>query len=268
MPESADAVAHRSLVLAVSAGALIGTLGGMVGLGGAEFRLPLLLGVFGFAALQAVIVNKAMSLVVVTVSIPARLLGVPFDQVASHWLVAVNLLVGSLLGAWMGAGWATRMKSSTLSRILAVLLGLIAIILTATHLGRLPDPNLDGVTRFVVGVIAGFGIGIVAALMGIAGGEFLIPAIVILFGVDIKIAGSLSLLVSLPTMVVAFFRYSKDQTFGVLRANVPFILAMAGGSIGGALLGGLLLGVVSSGFLIPLLAALLVISAVRVWRHV
>lgn len=37
----------------------------MIGLGGAEFRLPLLIMLFGFAALQAVIVNKALSLVVV-----------------------------------------------------------------------------------------------------------------------------------------------------------------------------------------------------------
>jgi hypothetical protein len=31
-----------------------------------------------------------------------------------------------------------------------------------------------------------------------------------------KLAGSLSLLVSLPTMLVAFFRYSRDQAFTVL----------------------------------------------------
>ena len=34
----------RNLVSAFAAGALIGTLGGLVGLGGAEFRLPLLMG--------------------------------------------------------------------------------------------------------------------------------------------------------------------------------------------------------------------------------
>ncbi|MFF3257232.1 hypothetical protein ACFYWP_41105 [Actinacidiphila glaucinigra] len=32
----------------------------MIGLGGAEFRLPLLISIFGFAALSAVIRNKAM----------------------------------------------------------------------------------------------------------------------------------------------------------------------------------------------------------------
>ena len=44
--------------LAFLTGAGIGILGGMIGLGGAEFRLPLLIGVFGFLALQAVILNR------------------------------------------------------------------------------------------------------------------------------------------------------------------------------------------------------------------
>ena len=49
-------------------------------------------------------------------------------------------------------------------------------------------------------------IGVVAAVMGVAGGGLLIPMIVPLYGVNIKIAGSLSLAVSLPTMLVAFAR--------------------------------------------------------------
>ena len=57
--------APRNGLAAFSGGAVIGALGGLIGLGGAEFRLPLLIGIFRFAALQAVILNKAMSLVVV-----------------------------------------------------------------------------------------------------------------------------------------------------------------------------------------------------------
>lgn len=63
----------------------------------------------------------------------------------------------------------------------------------------------------IAGVAAGFGIGIVAALLGVAGGELLIPTLVLLFGVDIKLAGSLSLAVSLPTMLVGFARGSKAK---------------------------------------------------------
>jgi hypothetical protein len=60
----------------VLAGCSVGVLGGLIGLGGAEFRLPLLIGAFGFVAVGAVIMNKAMSLVVVLTALPARLVQV------------------------------------------------------------------------------------------------------------------------------------------------------------------------------------------------
>ena len=49
----------------------------------------------------------------------------------------VNLLAGSLIGAWIGATWATRMRSATLYRVLAVLLVLIAVALAWNHFGDL-----------------------------------------------------------------------------------------------------------------------------------
>ena len=64
------------------AGMGIGTLGGLIGLGGAEFRLPLLIGMFRFAALEAVIVNKAMSLIVVTSALPFRTGTISFAAVS------------------------------------------------------------------------------------------------------------------------------------------------------------------------------------------
>ena len=87
------------------------------------------------------------------------------------------------------------------------------------------------------------------------------------YGIDIKVAGSLSLAVSLPTMLVAFARYSRDQSFAVQVENKTFLLAMAARSVTGTILGELFLNVVPSLVLIPLLAALLVLSAVKVWSH-
>ncbi|GAA0236981.1 sulfite exporter TauE/SafE family protein [Cryptosporangium japonicum] len=256
-----------SLPLAFGAGAAVGVLGGMIGLGGAEFRLPLLIGVFGFAALAAVILNKAMSLVVVLSALPARLTAVPLDELAGHWVIAINLLAGSLLGAWAGAAWAVRMRTATLYRILAVLMVGMAAALVLTHTTTASTLALPDAVRAVTGVAAGFGIGVVAAIMGVAGGELLIPTITLLYAVDVKIAGSLSLLVSLPTMLVAFARYSRDSSFQVLRSNWRFAATMALGSIAGALLGGLLLGVVPNLVLVPLLAVVLLISAYKLARH-
>jgi uncharacterized membrane protein YfcA len=256
-----------STPLVFVAGAVIGVLGGMIGLGGAEFRLPLLVSLFGFAALSAVILNKAMSLVVVLVALPARLAAVPASDVAAHWPAAINLLSGSLAGAWAGASWAVRMRSSTLYKVLAALMVLMAAALMVTHTTTLGTLALPLWAQVPCGVVAGFGIGVVAAIMGVAGGELLIPTIVLLFAVDIKTAGSLSLLVSLPTMLVAFARYSRDGSFEVLGTNLRFTMVMAAGSITGALLGGLLLGVFSDLVLIPALAAILLVSAARLARH-
>jgi uncharacterized membrane protein YfcA len=181
--------------------------------------------------------------------------------------VVVNLLTGSLIGAWIGATWATRMRSATLYRVLAVLLVLIAVALAWNHFGDLnplvldhvPDPaGASGRRRhWHRGRPDGCRRGRAAHP----------PTIVLLFAVDIKIAGSLALAISLPTMLVAFARYSRDRSFEVLRVNKGFVLAMAAGSVIGTILGGLVLGAVPEGVLIPLLVALLLVSSVKVWRH-
>src|SRR3954468_13571120 len=120
----------RNASAAFGGGAIIGALGGLIGLGGAEFRLPLLIGTFRFGALQAVILNKAISLVVVASVLPFRASAVPFAELAVHWSIIVNLLCGSLLGAWFGAGWATRLASQSLYRVIAILLiGIAGVLL-------------------------------------------------------------------------------------------------------------------------------------------
>jgi uncharacterized membrane protein YfcA len=250
-----------------SGGAVIGTLGGFIGLGGAEFRLPLLIGLFGFGALEAVILNKAMSLVVVATALPFRTAVVPFSTVLTQWSIIVTLLSGSVVGAWCGAGWATRMPSQRLYKVLAVLLVGIAGVLLFGHGAQSPHRPLEGWALTLAGGVAGVGIGILAALLGVAGGELLIPTIVLLFGADLKLAGSLSLAVSLPTMVTGFTRYSRDQSFQVIRCQWRFIAIMAAGSMVGTFLGGKLLGVVPTPLLLPLLAAILLVSAFKVWWH-
>jgi uncharacterized membrane protein YfcA len=218
--------------------------------------------------LEAVIVNKATSLLVVASALLFRTRAVPVDEVVRHWPIVVNLLAGSIVGAWVGADVATRLKNQTLYRVIAVLLVLIAgALLLAHEPAAEANPLLTGPALIVAGIVAGFAIGVVAALLGVAGGELLIPTLVLLFGVGIKLAGSLSLAVSLPTMITSFVRYSRDSSFAVLARHKRFVLTTAAGSIGGAYLGGLLLGVVPSAVLLPLLVVILLISAFKVWQH-
>jgi uncharacterized membrane protein YfcA len=260
--------AARRSGVAFGAGGIIGMLGGLIGLGGAEFRLPLLVGLFSFPALEAVILNKAMSLVVVATALPFRAGVVPFADVAGQWPVILNLLAGSLLGAWFGAGWAIRLPAAKLHRVIGILLLLIAVVLVFGH-GIVGGHALiaDGIARIMLGVVAGFGIGVVAALLGVAGGELLIPALILLFGLDLKLAGSVSLAISLPTMIAGFARYSRDRSFLVLGRHRAFVVMMAAGSIMGSFIGGQLLGIVPAAVLLPMLAAILLLSAFKMLRH-
>jgi uncharacterized membrane protein YfcA len=148
-----------------------------------------------------------------------------------------------------------------------VLLVGIAVALIGNHIGTLHHVALAPAVVLIVGVVAGFCIGVVAAIMGVASGELLIPTIVLLFGTDIKTAGSLSLAVSLPTMLVAFARYSRDGSFTVLRRNARLAAVLVAGSITGTIAGGLLLGAVPDAVLVPGLAVLLHLSSIKVWRH-
>ena len=61
---------HASAPFGLGAG--VGTLGGLIGLGGAEFRLPVLVGLCRFEIRQAIVVNVLVSLVTVVFSLAFR----------------------------------------------------------------------------------------------------------------------------------------------------------------------------------------------------
>jgi uncharacterized protein len=111
------------------------------------------------------------------------------------------------------------MRSQALYKVIAVLLVCIAGVLLFGHGAHAQQLHFTGWVLTCTGVVAGVIIGVVASLLGVAGGELLIPTIVILFGANLKLAGSLSLAVSLPTMIAGFTRYSRDQSFTVIRVQ-------------------------------------------------
>ena len=94
---------RRKSFLSFLTGAAVGILGGLIGLGGAEFRLPVLMTIFGYATLPAVVVNLVVSLVTVVFSFIFRLKIIGLSVIASNLSVIVNILAGSLIGSYFGA---------------------------------------------------------------------------------------------------------------------------------------------------------------------
>jgi uncharacterized membrane protein YfcA len=106
-------------------GALIGILGGLMGLGGAEFRLPILTFIFDFATLHVVVINLIISWVTVISSLIFR--WESWGAIEPYLPIVLTLLSGSILGAWIGKSMLGLFSSGHLQIFLALILSLSAI---------------------------------------------------------------------------------------------------------------------------------------------
>lgn len=258
---------HARSLLAFLYGAPIGVLGGLIGLGGAELRLPVLKAVFNYPTRRAISLNLAVSLLTLLASLTIRLRMSPRGALLPLLPVIAGLIAGSILGAYLGASYASRISVAQLDRwVFALLVGIGALLIAEALLpwqaGGIP---WGLAVRLPLAALCGLGIGLVSSLLGVAGGELIIPTLVFLFGVDIKIAGTASVLVSLPTVLSGLLRYWRGGSFDERGDLSALVFPMGIGSILGALLGGILVPYVPSSALKLGLGAILILSAVRIF---
>src|SRR5215217_5292936 len=192
---------RRSPVAALLYGTPIVLLGGLIGLGGAEFRLPVLAGVFGYAARRAVALNLAISLITVVSALLIRGGTLSLAPLVGLLPVAAAMIVGAVSAAYVGTALVHRVSERLLERVILVFLVVIGTALIVEAFLPQEVPGLLPGTlpvRVVVAVLFGLGIGLVSSLLGVAGGELIIPTLIFAFGADIRAAGTASLLISLP----------------------------------------------------------------------
>ncbi len=249
-------------------GALVGVLGGLIGLGGAEFRLPVLVSVFSYRTLQAIVINLIVSLATVTFSFIFRSGVVGLENVAENWTVIINILVGSLTGSYIGVNYATQINERALNRVVVVFLIFLSCVLIGHNLiFSLGSFQLPRLLRISFGFLAGIIIGIFSSMLGVAGGELIIPTIILLFLIEIKLAGSLSLAISIPTILMGLLKYRNQQRLKEVKTEQRFIISMTSGSILGAFVGSNLLRHVSGSLLYIILGSILLLSALKLARH-
>jgi uncharacterized membrane protein YfcA len=247
----------------------IAVLGGLIGLGGAEFRLPVLKGPMRYSAKEAVPLNLSVSLVTLLVSLLTRAGTLPLAPLAELAPIAISLAVGAVAAAFLGTSFVRRLTERRLEMMILVLLvGIGAALIVESSFpqsgsGLLPGGSLWSIA---VGVLFGSGIGLVSSMLGVAGGELIIPTLIFVFGVGVKIAGTASLLISLPTVAVGLIRYARQGAFAQRTVLGETIVPMGLGSVIGAVVGGLLVGLVSSSVLKFALGIILVVSAIRIFR--
>lgn len=251
-------------------GVPIGALGGLIGLGGAEFRLPVLTGVLGYRPRQAVAVNLAISLITVAAAATIRGSTLSWQPVAALLPVAIAMTTGAVVAAYVGIGIVHRLPETGLRRLILVLLVGIGLgLIIEAFLPRSGGGLLgqSGPVSLLVAGVCGLAIGMVSSLLGVAGGELIIPTLLFVFGADIVTAGTVSLLVSLPTVAVGVGRHARRGSYRDRGDLTATIVPMGVGSVIGAVIGGLLVGLAPDNLLKLVLGLILIISATRVFRH-
>lgn len=258
----------RRPLAAALAGAAVAILGGLIGLGGAEFRLPILIALFALYAHRAIRINLLVSLVTLAMSAVSRLSFLDTVNVADHRIEIMGLLAGGIVAAWFGAGLLKRIPKTRIMGVIAVLLlgtaGLLAVetLMSGTTWTLLAQGSP---WRGPAAIAAGVLVGAISSVLGVAGGEFIIPILIFIFGADIKTAGTASVLISIPIVLTGVARHWLTGHYRSQSMLVYLVLPMCIGSIIGAAVGGFLAAWAPTDALRIGLAVILAASAVKIW---
>lgn len=249
-------------------GFIVGLAGGMVGLGGAELRLPYLAGTLRLPLKTAIPINLAVSLLTLLAALPARLYTLKTASLTPYLYETAALAIGAIVGAYLGVSWLKRLSPLALKQAVFALLlalGLVMIaesVVAVAPLGVLPSARI---LRIVSGLALGLAIGAISGLLGVAGGEIIIPTLILGFGAPIKAAGSLSQMVSIPTVLTGFVRHYRAGALESREIVTRLVVPMGIGAIAGGIAGGVLSSLAPSGLLKAMLGVILIGSSLKVF---
>lgn len=208
--------------IALAVGAVIGVLLGLLGGGGSILAVPALVYVLDLPVEQAI----PMSLVVIAV---ASAVGALPKIKALHvqWRLAGILAAAGIPATFLGTAIGRHLPQS------AVLIG-FAIVMVVAGIRMLRD-NAETGTACEVGssginwrrcfprsLAAGFFVGLLTGLFGVGGGFLIVPALVVMLGVEMPIAIGTSLLIIVANSVAGVIAHISDASidWGITAAFV------------------------------------------------
>ena len=190
-------------------GIVIGATAGLIGVGGGEFRIPVLLHVLRLPVKAAAGANTVIGLFVVVLSVIRR-----WDQqslTADDVTLGAVMAAFSLFGAVIGARQAHRLSTPLLKRIVCLYLLAVGVWMVVEGLAEVEHTLFEpeGWLRWTLAALIGFLIAAASGALGVAGGEMRIPALMYLFAMPVKVAGTVSLIASIPTVAAGAMTYRK-----------------------------------------------------------
>jgi uncharacterized protein len=244
-------------------GGLAGLAAGLLGVGGGFVIVPLLTIWSGFEQRRASGTSLAAIFPIAVVGAATYYLRTPPEIQLS---VALTLILGSAAGAVVGSLAAKRVPQRALEMLVAVLLvvvGLYEIFLAVVGRSLTSGAaagSAFGVEQYALLGLGGIVIGVLSGLAGIGGGIFIVPMLVLGFGVTQRVAQGTSLLAILPTAAIGAWIHHREGNMSVgAAATIAAVGAPA------AVVGATLAYWLPQRALVGLFGAFLVLAATQTW---
>ena len=218
-----------TVLVLVAIGALAGVLSGLFGVGGGVIVVPALM---AFAQMDQ---RRASATSLVAIA-PAAVVGAVTYAVQGevHWLAALTLAVGSVIGAPIGA---RLLRALPLRALPWVFVGFIAVVLVSlftTVPTRGGEVNF-GIVEAIVLLLLGLLSGVLSGLVGVGGGVVIVPGLEVVLGAGDLLAKGTSLLTMVPTSVSGTVANLRRRAVD-LRVGLTVGITAAVCSPGGAVL--------------------------------
>lgn len=216
-------------IVLVAIGVLAGVLSGLFGVGGGVIVVPALM---AFAQMDQ---RRASATSLVAIA-PAAVVGAITYAVQGevHWLAALTLAIGSVIGAPIGA----RLLRALPLRVLPwIFVGFIAVVLVSLFT-TVPTRGGEvhfGVVEAIVLLLLGLLSGVLSGLVGVGGGVVIVPGLEVVLGAGDLLAKGTSLLTMVPTSVSGTVANLRRRAVD-LRVGLTVGITAAVCSPGGAVL--------------------------------
>lgn len=207
-------------------GMLGGFFGSLVGLGGAVVIIPLLTGWARITQHKAHVTSLVAVVFTGIVGAFAYARGGAVDLP-----LAVTVAIAATISSIVAAAYSEHVPAAVLKRIFGALLVIASLVLLIGI--EVPGSGIVGAWRYPAGVLLGLFSGVLSGLLGIGGGAFVVPLLVLAFGLDQHLAQGTSLAVMIPAGIAGTLVHWRAR-----RLDFSLIWGLVIGVIVGAFAGG------------------------------
>jgi uncharacterized membrane protein YfcA len=161
------------IALYLLTGAIAGLSAGLLGIGGGLIIVPVLFFIFSYQAIPAEhVMHMALATSLATIIVTS------LSSASAHhrrnavlWPIVFNLSPGIVIGAWLGAIFASSLGSDILRPVFGIFELLVAIHLLLNYRPETHSTSISRTTSITGGIVIGF----ISSIVGIGGGTLTVP---------------------------------------------------------------------------------------------